>query len=72
MEKELDSELRAAFSRVFERSWYIDGKEDEVQTADFLTPMYFVNFLISVHPDVAGHQYMARQLLQAIYNTVQA
>lgn len=29
MEKELDQELRAAFSRVFERSWYIEGKEDE-------------------------------------------
>lgn len=29
MEKELDTELRQAFTRVFERSWYIDGKEDE-------------------------------------------
>ena len=29
MEKELDTEIRTAFSRVFERSWYIDGKEDE-------------------------------------------
>ena len=29
MERELDPELRVAFSRVFERSWYIDGKEDE-------------------------------------------
>ena len=29
MERELDQELRAAFSRVFERSWYIEGKEDE-------------------------------------------
>lgn len=29
MEKELDSELRAAFERVFENSWYIEGKEDE-------------------------------------------
>ena len=29
MERELDADLRAAFSRVFERSWYIDGKEDE-------------------------------------------
>lgn len=29
MERELERELRAAFSRVFERSWYIDGKEDE-------------------------------------------
>ena len=27
MEKELDADLRAAFSRVLERSWYIDGKE---------------------------------------------
>lgn len=31
MEKELDEELRQAFERVFERSWYIEGNED----ADF-------------------------------------
>lgn len=29
MEKELNAELRAAFERVFERSWYIDGVEDK-------------------------------------------
>ena len=29
MEHELDTELRAAFARVYERSWYIEGKEDE-------------------------------------------
>lgn len=29
MEKELSTQLRAAFERVFENSWYIDGKEDE-------------------------------------------
>ena len=29
MEKELDAELRGAFERVFENSWYIEGKEDE-------------------------------------------
>lgn len=29
MEKELDTELREAFSRVFDNSWYIEGKEDE-------------------------------------------
>lgn len=28
LEKELDKELRAAFDRVLERSWYIEGKED--------------------------------------------
>ena len=27
MEHELDTELRAAFARVYERSWYIEGKE---------------------------------------------
>ena len=27
LEKELDTELRAAFNRVYENSWYIDGKE---------------------------------------------
>lgn len=53
------------------RVHFVDCHEATMwQTADFMTPMYFVNFLISVHPDVAGHQYMARQLLQAIYNTV--
>lgn len=29
LEKELDSQLRAAFERVFASSWYIDGKEDK-------------------------------------------
>ncbi len=29
MERELDAELRAAFTRVFENSWYIDGAEDK-------------------------------------------
>ena len=29
IEKELDKELREAFERVYERSWYIGGKEDE-------------------------------------------
>ncbi len=28
MEKELNSELRGAFDRVFDASWYIEGKED--------------------------------------------
>ena len=28
LEKELDQDLRAAFERVYERSWYIEGKED--------------------------------------------
>lgn len=35
LEKELNEELCAAFSRVFERSWYIDGKEDEAFEAAF-------------------------------------
>ncbi len=29
MEAELNTELREAFNRVFENSWYIEGKEDE-------------------------------------------
>ena len=29
MEAELDKELRDAFNRVFTRSWYIEGEEDE-------------------------------------------
>lgn len=29
LEAELDNELREAFERVYNRSWYIDGKEDE-------------------------------------------
>ena len=28
LEKELDNELRSAFERVYNRSWYIDGEED--------------------------------------------
>ncbi len=29
MERELDKEIRDAFERVYKRSWYIEGKEDE-------------------------------------------
>ncbi len=29
LEKELDKEIREAFERVYSRSWYIEGKEDE-------------------------------------------
>ena len=29
MEKELNEDIRNAFERVFTRSWYIEGKEDE-------------------------------------------
>ena len=29
LEKELDKDLRAAFERVYDRSWYIEGVEDE-------------------------------------------
>lgn len=30
LEKELDKDLRGAFQRVFDNSWYIEGKEDEM------------------------------------------
>ena len=29
LEKELDKDLRNAFERVYDRSWYIEGVEDE-------------------------------------------
>lgn len=35
MEKELNTELRNAFNRVFESSWYIEGKEDELFEQSF-------------------------------------
>lgn len=35
MEKELDEQLRGAFTRVFERSWYIEGIEGERFEAKF-------------------------------------
>ena len=35
MEKELDSDLRAAFERVYTRSWYIEGAEDEAFEKSF-------------------------------------
>ena len=35
MEKELDKELRSAFNRVYENSWYIEGKEDAEFEKDF-------------------------------------
>lgn len=45
MEKELDMELRAAFERVYSRSWYIGGQEDtdfEKAFADFCGVEYCV------------------------------
>lgn len=35
MEKELNDSLRGAFDRVFTRSWYIEGAEDEAFEKDF-------------------------------------
>lgn len=35
MEKELDNDLRAAFERVYTRSWYIEGVEDEAFEKSF-------------------------------------
>lgn len=45
MEKELDSDLRAAFERVYTASWYIEGKEDvafEKAFAEFCHTQYCV------------------------------
>lgn len=45
MERELDNELRAAFERVYERSWYIEGKEGsefEKSFADYCNVDYCV------------------------------
>ena len=35
MEKELDKELRGAFERVFENSWYIEGEENQKFEEEF-------------------------------------
>ena len=35
MERELDKELRTAFDRVYENSWYIDGNEDKAFERSF-------------------------------------
>lgn len=45
MENELDKELRAAFERVYTRSWYIEGAEDEAfekAFAEFCNSKYCV------------------------------
>lgn len=45
MEHELDKEIRSAFNRVFERSWYIEGREDdsfEKEFADYCNVNYCV------------------------------
>lgn len=53
------------------RVHFVDCHEATMwQTADFLTPQYFINFLISVHPDDMGHKYMAGQLLKAIHGVI--
>ena len=47
MEKELDQDLRAAFERVYTRSWYIEGREDEAFERDFAA-FCNVNYCIGV------------------------
>ena len=47
MEKELNNELREAFDRVFTRSWYIEGKEDEAFEKSF-AKYCNVNYCIGV------------------------
>lgn len=45
MERELDADLRAAFARVLDNSWYIEGKEDaafEAAFADYCGAKYCV------------------------------
>ena len=45
LERELDTELRAAFERVYTNSWYIEGKEDEkfeVAFAEYCESKYCV------------------------------
>ena len=45
LEKELDTELRDAFNRVYEKSWYIGGEEDtlfENEFADYCNSKYCV------------------------------
>lgn len=45
LEKELNKDLRLAFERVYERSWYIEGKEDEAfekAFAEFCNTKYCV------------------------------
>ena len=37
LERELDSDIRAAFDRVFSASWYIEGKEDKIFEESFAT-----------------------------------
>ncbi len=46
---------------------FVDNRNTEMwETADLLTPQYFINFLISVHPNFNGHRQMAMNLLNAI------
>ena len=45
MERELDTELRSAFNRVFSASWYIEGNEDkafEKSFADYIGTKYCI------------------------------
>lgn len=45
MEHELDNDLRAAFERVYQRSWYIEGEEDaafEKEFADYCGTEYCI------------------------------
>ena len=63
MEKELDADLRAAFSRVFERSWYIDGKEDEAfekAFADIRGAYPMINMLFALNT-ISDYEFVNRE-----------
>ena len=47
LEKELDADLRGAFARVYENSWYIGGKEDEAFEKSFAS-FCGVNYCVGV------------------------
>lgn len=47
MEHEIDADLRAAFERVYTRSWYIEGKEDEAFEKAF-AEFCSVNYCVGV------------------------
>ena len=47
MEKELDKDIRSAFERVYNRSWYIEGQEDETFEKSF-AEYCNVNYCIGV------------------------